>query len=654
MDVSKEIEDLKKRLSQLEQKQSKSNLFEKPQQTVGNTSTDLILKTLGSVKVQFGNKFVDIFKNGKVQTETVKNTSFIFEVSSLEEATADGIYIVQEGEESQIYLVFGEITLPLTADNNTYISFLKPQETTSDQKRQALINVGFLYPDLNEYYNNNGIQNGLVFIEGTSKLYIASNGDLKEFELDIPSESVLKVLTVDTIHIGETTITESGIDSDAFNIGTLEYSYGNLTTPGKIICNSISSPNASLSKGFQIVTESDGTTSLYIDSVVSRSVDDFLFKYTKQEFQSNPEKTLLTYLNDNSTFLSTLNNYKTKSDNLVYTELLPDSTKENISEQTTKIENAITIQKGVTNGQIFVKQIGTKVVKNEITGDTVNQKIFECRFWVNSYLDSKEKISLRVISCEVAYGATLENAEPIQVVAKVSNVSSYLLEDIRNPKTIDCAIQPKITSSLYYATLEGDKLIPTHHYVPPTIEGETEFPEITLFNPELWKRSSLEPIELYLAFIIQEWIKGGESIQDQLGRMKTIYSDKKWLIENSPMSLQNINFFPLSVVTEIQSNMMSIKIPLQIQAYYNGYQIVGTIDCRIYHYVYANSSGTDTYLVSGPQDLKEYSIIQALPKVIIEQVNLMYNSSKSDLDSFLVEGTPADINVKKLNLFNIK
>lgn len=653
MDVSKEIEDLKKRLSQLEQKQSKSNLFEKPQQTVGNTSTDLVLKTLGSVKVQFGNKFVDIFKNGKVQTNTVKNTSFIFEVSSLEEATADGIYIVQEGEEPQIYLVFGETTFPLTTDSNTYVSFLKPQETTSDQKRQALINVGFLYPDLNEYYNNNGIQNGLVFIEDTSKLYIASNGGLKEFELDIPSELVLKVLTVDTIHIGETTITESGIDSDVFNIGALEYSHGSLTIPGKIICNSISSPNASLSRGFQIVTESDGTTSLYIDSVVSRSVDDFLFKYTKEEFQTKPEETLLEYLKDNGTFLSTLNNYKLKSDYSTSTKIVSKNTDESIEEDSTPITDAITIQKGVTNGQIFVKQIESKTVKNKETNLITYQKIFDCKLWVNSYVDSDNNISFRVISCKVTYETPAEQ-EQTYSITKVSNVSSYLLEDIRNPKTIDCAIQPKITSSLYYATLEGDKLIPTHHHVPPTVDGETEFPEITLFNPELWKRSSLEPIELYLAFIIQEWIKGGESIQDQLGRMKTIYSDKKWLIENSPMSLQNINFFPLSVVTEIQSNMMSIKIPLQIQAYYDGYQIVGTIDCRIYHYVYANSSGTDIYLVSGPQDLKEYSIIQALPKVIIEQVNLMYNSSKSDLDSFLVEGTPADMNVKKLNLFNIK
>lgn len=652
MDVSKEIEDLKKRLSQLEQKQSKSNLFEKPQQTVGNTSTDLVLKTLGSVKVQFGNKFVDIFKNGKVQTETVKNTSFIFEVSSLEEATADGIYIVQEGEEPQIYLVFGETTFPLTTDSNTYVSFLKPQETTSDQKRQALINVGFLYPDLNEYYNNNGIQNGLVFIEGTSKLYIASNGGLKEFELDIPSELVLKVLTVDTIHIGETTITESGIDSDIFNIGALEYRHGNLTTPGKIICNSISSPNASLSKGFQIVTESDGTTSLYIDSVVSRSVDDFLFEYPKAQFQSKPEEILLKYLKDNGTFISTLKNYKLKPDYSTSTGTITETPEENIEEEITSITDPITVQKGVTNGQIFVKQVETKTVTNKETNITTYQKVFDCKFWVNSYIDSDKNISLRVISCKVIFETPID--EEAYAITKVSNVSSYLLEDIRNPKTIDCAIQPKITSSLYYATLEGDKLIPTHHHVPPTIDGETEFPEITLFNPELWKRSSLEPIELYLAFIIQEWIKGGESIQDQLGRMKTIYSDKKWLIENSPMSLQNINFFPLSVVTEIQSNMMSIKIPLQIQAYYDGYQIVGTIDCRIYHYVYANSSGTDIYLVSGPQDLKEYSIIQALPKVIIEQVNLMYNSSKSDLDSFLVEGTPTDMNVKKLNLFNIK
>lgn len=87
------IKQLEERINKLESNITK--LFGKSFRTVGNTESDLLLKTRGNIKVQCGHSFTDIFKDGKLNV----NIDVIKKVDKLE--STNGIYIVG----SDVYLV---------------------------------------------------------------------------------------------------------------------------------------------------------------------------------------------------------------------------------------------------------------------------------------------------------------------------------------------------------------------------------------------------------------------------------------------------------------------------------------------------------------------------------------------------------------------
>lgn len=87
------IKQLEERINKLESNITK--LFGKSFRTVGNTESDLLLKTRGNIKVQYGQSFSDVFKDGKLNV----NIDVIKKVDKLE--STNGIYIVG----SDVYLV---------------------------------------------------------------------------------------------------------------------------------------------------------------------------------------------------------------------------------------------------------------------------------------------------------------------------------------------------------------------------------------------------------------------------------------------------------------------------------------------------------------------------------------------------------------------
>lgn len=87
------IKQLEERINKLESNITK--LFGKSFRTVGNTESDLLLKTRGNIKVQCGQSFSDVFKDGKLNV----NIDVIKKVDKLE--STNGIYIIN----SDVYLV---------------------------------------------------------------------------------------------------------------------------------------------------------------------------------------------------------------------------------------------------------------------------------------------------------------------------------------------------------------------------------------------------------------------------------------------------------------------------------------------------------------------------------------------------------------------
>lgn len=176
-----ELEDLKKRVSELEsQKKSNLNLFGRSYSQAGNSNSDFLIKTKGQVKVQWGSKFIDIIKDGKINVDS----KFIFNVKSFEQiGVKDGFYVVG----NSVYLKIGGELIPIVGEvGTTYISFLEEQETSSEQKYTALQNIGFIYKDINSI-TDLSLKNGIIYVESEEKLYIVKNGELSEFSITFPN-----------------------------------------------------------------------------------------------------------------------------------------------------------------------------------------------------------------------------------------------------------------------------------------------------------------------------------------------------------------------------------------------------------------------------------------------------------------------------------
>lgn len=180
-DLLKELESLKERVSELEsQKKDNLNMFGRSYSQVGSSNSDFLIKTKGQVKIQWGSKFIDLIKDGKIAVDS----NFIFSVSDVSKiGVRDGLYVVGQS----IYLKVGGSVINLVGEaGSTYVSFMEGQETTSDDKYHAMINIGFIYKSLEEI-NENSLKNGVIYIESEQKLYIVTEGTLSEFKITIPN-----------------------------------------------------------------------------------------------------------------------------------------------------------------------------------------------------------------------------------------------------------------------------------------------------------------------------------------------------------------------------------------------------------------------------------------------------------------------------------
>ena len=105
---------------------SNVNLFGSSYSPVGSSTSDLLLKSRGKVKIQVGNKFIDLIKDGKINVQS----KFIYQQNEV--GKLDGIYVVGE----DIFLVVDGNQINLNGgQETTYVSFMQPQKVTSEQKQ---------------------------------------------------------------------------------------------------------------------------------------------------------------------------------------------------------------------------------------------------------------------------------------------------------------------------------------------------------------------------------------------------------------------------------------------------------------------------------------------------------------------------------------
>ena len=169
--------------------EGKTNLFGKTYNTIGSTDSNFIIKTKGDLKIQWGNKFIDLIKNGKIVSE---NSEILFLVESPNEIQKNGVYIVTAEENNELWVCIDGVKVQInnTTGENVYVSFMMEQKTTSDQQHQALTNIGFYYETLQKAKSAK-INSGIIYVEEDNKLYIAKNGNLIQYILSASQEETI-------------------------------------------------------------------------------------------------------------------------------------------------------------------------------------------------------------------------------------------------------------------------------------------------------------------------------------------------------------------------------------------------------------------------------------------------------------------------------
>lgn len=227
----------------------------KPSNTVGEKNSTLILRG-SSVKIQWGNKFIDLVKNGKINVEADK---ILKTANTVEEITTDGIYLIDES----IWVVIGGTKVQLAGDTSTtYVSYLTVQETTPEQKKQALTNIGFYY-DTYEQAQSSGLTSGIIYVQGDNKLYVVKEGILSEY-LASSTTAITKDTPIQNIIFSEYSLL---VDNEEY----INYRDNTISISKPVILEEeLSSKGATDQQGYRLYTQY-GQSYLEIDNLIVRN-----------------------------------------------------------------------------------------------------------------------------------------------------------------------------------------------------------------------------------------------------------------------------------------------------------------------------------------------------------------------------------------------
>ena len=230
----------------------KTTMFGKTYNTVGSSDSNFLIKTKGDLKIQWGNKFIDLIKGGKIVEQSVFKT-----VASENDIVTDGIYLIND----TIWIKINGTKVPIPKSSTTYLSFSEKQNLTPEQKTTALTNVGLLYNSLNDIDLTN-ISDGIIYILETKKLYTVTDGYITEYQNVVSSQQLSDIIKGDrslSFFVGDFVY---AIMSDL----RIQFFKDLVMEDNKFIM----SENATSENGFRLYQEADQST-LEVDDIVWRN-----------------------------------------------------------------------------------------------------------------------------------------------------------------------------------------------------------------------------------------------------------------------------------------------------------------------------------------------------------------------------------------------
>lgn len=232
-------------------------------ESVGSSSSNLLLKCNGTARIQWGSKLIDLIKNGKIASED--DSPMIFNIKDESEIKQDGIYILTNEETTQVWLCKDKRKHNLN-ESNLYISADTEQSLTNDQKKCALMNIGAYYNTYSDLEQAD-VKDGIFYVLDTKTLYTVQNGVIEEFEAKLK-----------TIYIDESETSNVINDSVQIVLSINDQQYLVLTD-GMITANQsihihqaaqIGSEGANSSQGYRLFIDG-GTSVLEVDEIRVRN-----------------------------------------------------------------------------------------------------------------------------------------------------------------------------------------------------------------------------------------------------------------------------------------------------------------------------------------------------------------------------------------------
>ena len=378
-----------------------AQLFGKNYQEAGSSSSPLLLRSNGEIKLQWGNKFIDLVKNGKINSEA---KDYIFTVDTSDEIKANGIYLVTE--DSSIWINVEGTKTKLSDTNTTYVSFLTEQKTTPEQKQQALTNLGLIYENI-DALNKANLITGLAYVVETNKLYLIQNKVVSEYQVTstLPTSGKFDDLAISNLTIKNNTINSSQLILAINDIPYLQLN-DNILCSVPFLVDKLQSVNYNYNKSGFALYQDNGKSVLDIDSLNWRNIESELPKNQKTyiTYTILGDFNIVTEVTDVSSETESLyklqlkypNNIPPNLPNYILAEL---ETTYNIFLLTTKVQvqddisyNQIVLDKNIPEThQLYVKfsDSSTKLYsRNDTKLFDVNLKVDEAYLY-NNGIDTK-------------------------------------------------------------------------------------------------------------------------------------------------------------------------------------------------------------------------------------------------------------------------
>ena len=141
----------------------------------GNKDCDLVLQTKGKIKINFGDKFIDLFNGGKFN---VGNKDIITTIEGKPSSKdKDGFYF--DKNSGTLYLKVGDDIYEILSNAKSidgYIVYNDVQNLSKDEKFQAQNNIGISFLTKEDAINSQS--EGLVYIASENSVFILKNGFL--------------------------------------------------------------------------------------------------------------------------------------------------------------------------------------------------------------------------------------------------------------------------------------------------------------------------------------------------------------------------------------------------------------------------------------------------------------------------------------------